>query len=134
MNFLLILSILEACYVIYMMNYYKSKTNYSDPRIKFTNLFLAHPETNSEVPICMICPAGNLLGWLFGFFIFLKDYAFYLACNLKTNEQIIYKQAVKEITIPLIFMSIMMSALNFNALLYLSPIFVIETIKTLFIY
>ncbi len=115
-----------------MLNYYKSKTNY-DQRSYFSSQLLAHPSTNSEVAINMICPAGNVLGWLFGFLLFFKDLAFYNSYNLTIDEKIAQQLAIKIFMIPILFIGILMSTINLNALLYLSPIFIIETIKIIFI-
>ena len=118
-----------------MLNYYKSKTNYSDPRVTFTNAFLAHPQTHSEVPISMICPAGNTMGYFFGAFIVIKELALYINNlsmsnnNTLSTEKLMFKYELKAITFPILFMGIAMSMMNLNALLYLTPVFIIETIK-----
>lgn len=121
--FQIILSIIEAIYLVYMLNFYKSKTNYSDPNVKFTNAFLSHPITHSDIPISMVCPAGKLLSLLFGTFLIAREF---ILC--KSDKDIIEMKMLNYIVI---YFGISMSAVNLNVLLYLSPIFAIEIIRIL---
>lgn len=122
--FQIILSIIEAIYVVYMLNFYKSKTNYADPNITFTNAFLAHPKTHSDIPISMVCPAGSIMSLLFGTYLIAREF---VPCE--SNVDIIGMKILNCITI---FMGMAMSVMNLNVLLYLSPIFIIELIRLLF--
>jgi hypothetical protein len=122
--FRIIISIIEAIYVVYMLNFYKSKTNYADPNITFTNAFLAHPKTHSDIPISMVCPAGNTISLLFGTYLIAREF---VPCE--SDLDIIGMKILNGMTI---FMGMGMSAMNLNVLLYLSPIFFIEIIRLLF--
>ena len=84
-------------------------------------MFLAHPKTHSDVPISMVCPAGNMMSWFFGIYLVAREFA--------PNEKFEDILLAKIINGMLIFMGIAMSAMNLNVLLYLSPIFLIEMIR-----
>ena len=123
--FQIIFSLIEATYVVYMLNFYKSKTNYDDQNITFVNAyvnaFLTHPKTHSDVPISMVCPAGNTMSILFGTYLIAREF---VPCNRIID--IVEMKLLNGITI---FMGIAMSTMNLNVLLYLSPIFMIESIR-----
>ena len=115
---LILLSIIEAIYQIYMLNFYKSKTNYADPDVEFSNVFLKHPVLHSDVPISMICPAGNLLSIIFAIYLIGREFLPHNELNILQN-----------INFVVIIMSVLMSLINLNAFLYLIPIFIIEIIR-----
>ena len=125
MGYLFLLSIVEAIYIVYMLNFYKSKTNYADPNVTFTNAFLAHPKTHSEVPVSMVCPAGNTMSWLFGFYLIAREFA--------PDEKLEDILAAKTFNFMVMFMGMAMSAMNLNVTLYLMPIFAIELLRMIFI-
>ncbi len=119
--FNLVLSLIEAIYIIYMLNFYKSKTNYADPNVTFSNVFLAHPRTHSDVPISMVCPAGNLMGWIFGTYLIAREFLE----KTSPEEILAYKVANAGIMV----FGLAMSSINYNVLLYLSPVFAIELVR-----
>jgi len=121
MSFIIILSVLEATYVVYMLNFYKSKTNYADPNVTFSNAFLAHPKTHSDFPVSMVCPGGKLMSWVFGLYLVVREFA--------PNEKLEDILAVKFINIAVMFMGMAMSVMNLNVTLYLFPIFTIELLR-----
>lgn len=125
MNLSFVLSVIEAIYVVYMLNFYKSKTNYADPNVTFTNVFLAHPKTHSDVPVSMVCPAGNTMSWLFGFYLIAREFA--------PNEKFEDILLAKFLNVAVMIMGMAMSVMNLNVTLYLSPIFVIEILRMIFI-
>lgn len=120
-GFNLIFSLIEAIYIVYMLNFYKSKTNYADPNITFSNVFLAHPRTHSDVPVSMVCPAGNLMSWIFGTYLIAREFL-----EKTCPEEII---AYKAVNAGIMVFGLAMSSINFNVLLYLSPVFAIELVR-----
>ena len=68
----LLVSLVQAIYVIYMMNYFKTKYSLAHPFSYFENKFLYHPIGKSEKPICNICPLGNYGGFLIGIYVILR--------------------------------------------------------------
>jgi len=120
--YMLVLSIIEALYVVYMLNFYKSKTNYADPNISFSNIFLAHPRAHSDIPISMVCPAGHALGWLFGFYLIGREFL-----PQGKSENILVFGFLNMV---ILFFGMSLSFMNLNVLLYLSPIFAIELVRT----
>ena len=107
-----------------MLNLYKSKTNYADPNVTFSNVFLAHPRTHSDVPVSMVCPAGKLMSWIFGTFLIAREFLE----KTRPEEILAYKLANAGI----MMFVLAMSSINFNVLLYLSPVFVIELVRLVF--
>jgi hypothetical protein len=128
--FNIILSSIEAIYIIYMLNYYKSKTNYADPDITFSNAFLAHPVTHSDVPISMVCPAGNFLSYIFAAYLIGRE--FILNNVDKSNFEINIVLLYKLFNLCILVISMNISIINTNVFLYLMPIFIIEFVRLFF--
>lgn len=103
-----------------MLNFYKSKINYCDPTVNFKG-WLEHPETHSEEPISMVCPAGNILSLVFGGYLLLREFFVY--------EYYLYIIGMKLLNLIVLIMSIFLSLMNFNVTIYLTPIFLIEFIR-----
>ena len=66
------MSLVQAVYVIYMMNYFKTRYSLAHPFSYFENKFLYHPTGKSEKPICNICPLGNYGGFLIRIYVILR--------------------------------------------------------------
>lgn len=145
---LLALSTIEAIYVVYMLRFYKTKINWNyflinhqvpisqvqppsisgglfslirmtDPDLIISNW--THPETNSPVPISMVCPAGRSLSMPFGFFLIAREFF-----PNKKLEDVLLKKLINFVVLT---MSASMSTMNLNVLLYLIPVFAIELVK-----
>ena len=114
----LLVSLVQAIYVIYMMNYFKTKYSLAHPFSYFENKFLYHPIGKSEKPICNICPLGNYGGFLIGIYVILRWVIF---TNMKKKTK-----GVKLFSIFALLLVFMLSLLNFNAVVYLLPYFVME--------
>ncbi len=123
-GFNFILSFIEVIYILYMLNFYKSKTNYADPNVTFSNVFLAHPRTHSDIPVSMVCPAGNLMSWIFGTYLIVREFAE----KTRPEEIVAYKLTNAGIMV----FGLAMSSINYNVLLYLSPVFAIELVRLVF--
>ena len=114
----LLVSLVQAVYVIYMMNYFKTKYSLAHPFSYFENKFLYHPIGKSDKPICNICPLGNYGGFLIAIYVILRWVIF---TNMKKKNS-----GIKLFSIFALLLVFMLSLLNFNAVVYLLPYFISE--------
>ena len=112
MDKLLIISIIESIYIIFMFRYFKTTYSFNLlPYQVFNNSeYLKHQKTNSEVPISHICQLGNDICFLIGLYLVGRNF-----CKpiMEYNQYIIY------------FIFICCFS-NLNALIYFLPILFIE--------
>ena len=116
----LLISLVEAVYVVYMLNFFKTRYSLAHPFTYFESKFLYHPIGKSENPICNICPMGNYGAFLIALYVILR---WILFTNSKKNKS---NKSIKLFSIFALILVFMMSLLNFNAVLYLLPYFVLE--------
>jgi hypothetical protein len=112
-----LLSIIEALYIIYMLNYFKTRYSLAHPLSNYDNDYLKHPIGISNNPISNICVFGHQVSWLLGLYIILR------AVLLPK-----YKKILRLLSIVVLIIAATMSLLNLNATLYLIPYFVFEII------
>ena len=112
MNKLLLVSIIQAIYVVYMLNYFKTKYSLAHPLLNFSSDYLKHPIGKSDVPISNICNFGHQCSWLIAVFVLFRP--FFLCKN------------IRNVSILVLIIVMTFSLLNFNALVYLLPYFFIE--------
>jgi len=112
------ISLIEAIYVIYMLNFFKTRYSFAHPLTYFDNRILRHPIGKSSESQSQICPFGHVGAYIIAFFIIVRLLALqYNIINIKTIL-LFNKLAVLTVFI--------FSLLNFNAVLYLIPFFIIE--------
>ena len=119
-EFFIILNIIEALYILYMFNYFKTKysVHLSWEYITQKHSFLRHP-IKTGVYESKICPLGNLVGWLLPIWIFFRTYSYIYKINSK------YISILNYILWGVIF--ILSFLMNVNAFIYLIPVFILET-------
>lgn len=117
MNYLLI-SILEAIYIIYMLNYFKTKYSLAHPLTYFDDDIFYHPIGVSGEPESKICKFGHIMSWYIGLGLIIR-------CILYQNN-IISKDIFISINRLIFFGILSVSFLNLNAVVYLIPFFIIE--------
>lgn len=119
-EFFIILNIIEAFYILYMFNYFKTKysVHLSWEYITQKHSFLRHP-IKTGVYESKICPLGNLVGWLLPIWIFFRTYSYIYKINSK------YISILNYILWGVIF--ILSFFMNLNAFIYLIPVFILET-------
>ena len=114
----MILYILEAIYIVYMLRFFKTRYSLAHPFTYFENKFLFHPIGKSDKPVSNICPFGHMASWYLALFILIRMVI--LRCgNVKLNHIITLSKIV-------LFLTILFSFMNFNAVAYLLPIFILE--------
>ena len=116
----IILNIIEALYIVYMFNYFKTKysLHLSWEYITQKHSFLKHP-IQSGIYESKICPLGNLVGWLLPFWIFLRTYSYLHKVN--TKYIFILNCVFWSLIVILSFL------MNLNAFIYFIPAIIIET-------
>ena len=115
-----ILSIANALYVVYILNFFKTKYSLAHPLTYFENDFFYHPIGKSRFPENKICSFGHLSSWILAVFILFR--LLLLLNNMK------YKLVLRKISIILLVLAIVLSFMNFNAVIYLIPYFIVESI------
>ena len=110
--------VIEAVYVIYIMNFFKTKYSLAHPLTFFENKLLYHPIGTASKPICNICPLGNIGAFFIAAFILLRTFLL-----IKMPKQ---KESIKMASIFVLLVVAILSLLNFNAVAYLIPYYVFE--------
>lgn len=116
------LSVVASIYVIYILNFFKTRYSLAHPYFYFENKLLYHPIGKSKFKISNICKLGNYGAYIIALFILVRMIIILLYKNKKDKINFILK-----IT-SLVFLIIvfLLSLINFNALVYLIPYFIIE--------
>ena len=111
----LLISIIEAIYIIYMFRYFKTTFSFNLIPLKFldNNEYLRHQKYYTQNPESHICPFGHDMAFLIGFYLVVRNF---LPKLMEYNNLII----------GLIFLGCF---LNFNCVVYFLPIFIIEFFK-----
>jgi len=113
-----IISIIESIYIIYVLNYFKTRYSLAHPFTYFENKFFFHAIGKSDKAISNICPFGHMASWYLALFVLIR--LILLKCNT-----IKLKYIVKASKLAL-FITILFSFMNFNAVAYLLPVFILE--------
>jgi hypothetical protein len=123
MNKLLVSTVIEAIYLIFMYNYFKTTYTFHNPIEMLLNKkvfsdFFKHPMYSGEYE-SKICRFGNIIGYLLAFWVILRfilnKYYMNLNYKVRTINKIIF--------ILVLIGSILM---NFNAFIYYIPVFIYE--------
>jgi len=115
MNRFLVASIIEAIYVVFMLNYFKTKYSFAHPLSNFDNSYFKHPIGISPEPISNICEFGHNMSWVLALFILLR------ICVTKNK-------IMKHVSTIVLIIVATVSLLNINAVIYLIPYFIYEIV------
>jgi hypothetical protein len=113
MNNITIYSFIEAFYVLYMLNYFKTRYSLAHPLSNFNSSYFAHPIGVSSEPVSNICEFGHSASWFLVAFILLR------ICFIKSKY-------IRHLSIFVLVIVASVSMLNFNAVVYLLPYFIYE--------
>lgn len=112
----IILSIIEAFYILYMFNFFKTKYSihfkWEQSIINYYN-FIKHPIKTGKYE-SKICKLGNIVGYFLFFWIFLRIFIYNYP----------YIQFINKIIFILLIIGTII--MNLNAFLYIIPVFFIE--------
>lgn len=114
----LILYMLLSVYIVYMFNYFKTHYNFALSISKINITYLFHPVTFSKEPQNMICKFGKDSSWFLAMFFITRYF-------IKSNKLIAYSN-IKTFSTIVLALVFTISLINFNALIYLIPYFIIE--------
>lgn len=113
----MLISIIECIYIIYMLCFFKTRYSVAHPMSKFNNKIFSHPIGIKNEPKNMICEFGHFMAYFVSFFIIIRE-IFLNNINFR-NFYLKYHNII-------IYISIILCLINFNALLYLLPILIFE--------
>jgi hypothetical protein len=116
-SMIILFALIHSLYIIYVLNYFKTKYSIAHPITYFSNDLLYHPIGTSDTPTSKVCKLGNLLSWYLAAFILIRGILIY------------YKKikiSLKNISLIILIIGVMLSMLNLNVVLYLIPHFIIE--------
>jgi hypothetical protein len=112
MNKLILLNVMQGVYIVYILNFFKTKYSFAHPLSNFSNDYLKHPIGVNNQPISNICEFGHQVSWFLALFIILRT--------------LFKNRFTKHISIIVLIITATFSLLNFNAVIYLLPHFAIE--------
>ena len=115
---IIILAIIHSVYIVYVLNYFKTRYNFAHPITYFNNKLLYHPIGMSDVPKSKVCKLGNILSWFLALFILGRAVLFVYRPSLTIF--------LKQISLIGLILAVILSMLNFNVVIYLIPHFIIE--------
>lgn len=111
-------SVVHALYIIYVLNYFKTRYNFAHPITYFDSKLLYHPIGMSDVPKSKVCKLGNILSWFLALFILCRAVLYVHRPGLR--------KLLKQISLIGLILAVTLSMINFNVVLYLIPHFIIE--------
>ena len=114
---MLIVSIIHGLYIIFILNYFKTKYNFAHPITYFNNNLLYHPIGKSKIPSSKVCKLGNILSWWLVLFIIMRGFFV---------QQQLYISVLRQMTLIVLILTVMLSMLNLNVIIYLIPHYIIE--------
>ena len=113
----LLIVIVECFYIIYMLCIFKTRYSIAHPLSTFNNDLFRHPIGIKSYPKNMICLFGKFMSIIISVFIIIR----YLLFNNSKFRNFYLKYHKK-----LLYLLLILCLINFNALLYMIPIFFLE--------
>lgn len=114
---LILLGIFQGLYIVYMLNYFKTCYSIAHPLSYFENSYLYHPIGKSDKPISNVCQFGHQVSWLLAGFVIIR--------NIMVSKNY-GKNILRKMSILILIISVIVSMLNFNVILYLLPHYILE--------
>ena len=124
---LIVFSIIEAIYVIYILRFFKTRKSldygYVIKKLSFLRIgkYIEHPTREYIEPMSMICPFGHDMAFLLGGYLIIR---FLLCFKIKT---------IIILNFIVLIMAFIMSFMNFNAVIYLLPFIIVDLIFNLYL-
>ena len=112
------ISLIEIIYVIFFLNYFKTKYSIAHPLSYFDNKYLYHPIGKSDIPVSNVCKFGQDASWLIVSFILIR--------TIVVSNKLFGINLIRNVSSFTLITIIIFSLLNFNVLLYLVPFFITE--------
>ena len=73
MNKLILLSIIQALYIIFILNFFKTKYSFAHPLSNFSSDYFRHPIGVNNESISNICEFGHQSSWFLAIFIIIRS-------------------------------------------------------------
>jgi hypothetical protein len=116
----LIITCILAVYVIFMLRYFKTKYSFAHPLSDFSDAYFKHPVGQTKKVQSQICRFGHDASFVLGGFLILKE----LLHNNKYISTDFYT-GISRLCFVTVFV---FSLMNFNAVIYLIPFFIVESV------
>lgn len=113
----IIIGIIHSIYIIFILNFFKTKYSLAHPMTYFSNKLIYHPIGISDTPRSNVCKLGHILSYYLAAFILIRSILIY-------NNK--YNYFLKNSSLIVLVLGIILSMLNFNVVVYLIPHFIIE--------
>ena len=111
----LIISIVQAIYIIYMFNYFETTYSFETSRQLLLSGIFLHPIKDSTYPVSHICPFGHMMAYPIAVYL--------IGRNFVLNNDPRLSKKMNYLVLMLIFVG---SLMNINAIVYLIPYFITE--------
>jgi len=111
-NKLTLLGIIQGIYIVYILNFFKTKYSLAHPLSNFNSSYFKHPIGINSQPISNICEFGHQASWFLAAFVVLRS--------------VFPNKFTKHLSIIMLIITATFSMLNLNAVIYLFPHFLIE--------
>jgi hypothetical protein len=111
----LAISIVQAIYVVYMFQYFKTTYSFETSRKLVLSGIFFHPVEDSHTPISHICPFGHTMAYPIAIYLIGRNFV------LQDNQKL--KNKINLFINSLILLG---SLMNINAVVYLLPFFIAE--------
>ena len=117
----LLLSVIEAIYIIYMFCYFTTihSFNYENisslflgflEKIGFTKSFIKHPLNKTNISMSHICPFGHMASWFISIYLIIR----------------VFFTRIQQYNKYIMFLILLISFSNMNAVIYLIPVYLLE--------
>ncbi len=113
----IIFSVFHSLYILYVLRFFKTRYSLAHPVTYFNDDLLHHPIGKSDVARSPVCKLGHMLSWYLATFVLLRGL---VLSKYKCHD------VVRNITLPILCLTITLSFLNFNVVALLLPHFLIE--------
>lgn len=100
-----------------MLNFFKTCYSVAHPLSYFENSYLYHPIGKSDKPNSKVCLFGHQVAWLLAGFVIIRNIM--IVKNYGKNF-------LRKMSTLILIISVIMSMLNFNVVLYLLPHYILE--------
>ena len=114
---LVLLGIAQSLYIVYMLNYFKTCYSVAHPLTYFENSYLYHPIGKADKPLSNVCQFGHQVSWLLAGFIIIRNILISQKCG---------RNILRKFSTLVLIITVIMSMLNFNVVLYLLPHYILE--------
>ena len=106
-----LIAVLEAIYVVYMLNWFQTTVNFSGPSQLYKHGWLFHPVRTMDKAINPVCAAGNVAGFVFAAFVVAR---------------LLFPDRLRAWTPAVLLIGFFGCFLNFNVLVYMLPVIALE--------